>query len=158
MLLTQPVRRSTVMTGMFTGLSLSLIVCFWVGTLIPFAIHGLLYTAMIATLGMLLVVGAALILTFVGLAYLTAVYFDDRGKGIGVAMLIWLALSVAFDAVLLLIIYQFSDHPIERLLLALTMLNPIDLGRIALILRTDFAALMGHTGALFRDFFRRRSR
>lgn len=153
LLLTQPVRRGVVLSGMFAGLTASLVLCYWIGTTIPFALHGLLFGETALTLGMLLGVGALLILSFVGLAFLTAVYCDDRGKGIGIAMLSWLTLAVVFDGILLLIVYQFSEYPIERLLLALTLLNPIDLGRIALILRTDFAALMGHSGALFRDFF-----
>ncbi|MCC6570788.1 MAG: ABC transporter permease, partial [Chitinophagales bacterium] len=32
-------------------------------------------------------------------------------------------------------------------------LNPIDLGRILILLRLDESALMGYTGAVFKDFF-----
>jgi Cu-processing system permease protein len=37
--------------------------------------------------------------------------------------------------------------------LFITALNPIDLGRICVMLKMDIAALMGYTGALYRHFF-----
>jgi Cu-processing system permease protein len=37
--------------------------------------------------------------------------------------------------------------------IALSLLNPIDLGRILLLLNLDAAALMGFTGAVFQKFF-----
>jgi Cu-processing system permease protein len=33
------------------------------------------------------------------------------------------------------------------------MLNPVDLVRILILLKIDIAAIMGYTGALFKDFF-----
>ena len=50
-------------------------------------------------------------------------------------------------------LFQFADYPMEKPMLALSMLNPIDLGRIILLLQLDISAMMGFTGALFRDFF-----
>jgi Cu-processing system permease protein len=47
----------------------------------------------------------------------------------------------------------FADYPIERPLLALSFANPIDLGRMLMLLRLDVAALMGYTGAVFQRFF-----
>jgi Cu-processing system permease protein len=35
----------------------------------------------------------------------------------------------------------------------LSFLNPIDLSRIQILLRMDISALMGYTGAIFREFF-----
>jgi Cu-processing system permease protein len=35
----------------------------------------------------------------------------------------------------------------------LSSLNPIDLGRIFLMLQLDISALMGYTGATYKDFF-----
>ncbi len=34
-----------------------------------------------------------------------------------------------------------------------SFLNPIDLSRIQILLQMDISALMGYTGAVFRDFF-----
>jgi Cu-processing system permease protein len=48
---------------------------------------------------------------------------------------------------------MFREYPLERPVLALTLLNPIDLGRVLLLLQFDTAALMGYTGAVFERFF-----
>lgn len=52
-----------------------------------------------------------------------------------------------------MILYAFSDYPIEKVAIYLTFLNPIDLARIMTLLHTDAAALMGYTGAVFEKFF-----
>jgi len=41
----------------------------------------------------------------------------------------------------------------EKFTLLLSALNPIDLGRIFIMLKMDVSALMGYTGALYKDFF-----
>ena len=41
----------------------------------------------------------------------------------------------------------------EKFTLFLSSLNPIDLGRIFIMLKMDVSALMGYTGALYKDFF-----
>ena len=35
----------------------------------------------------------------------------------------------------------------------ISFLNPIDLSRIQILLQMDISALMGYTGAVFREFF-----
>ena len=52
-----------------------------------------------------------------------------------------------------MILFAFSDYPLEKLTLALTALNPIDLARVSMMLQMDVSALMGYTGALFKEFF-----
>lgn len=37
-------------------------------------------------------------------------------------------------------------------MIVLSALNPIDLGRILVLLKMDVAALLGYTGAVFRQF------
>jgi Cu-processing system permease protein len=58
-----------------------------------------------------------------------------------------------YDGLLLLVLFTFNDYPLEKLTLALSSLNPIDLGRIYLMLQLDVSALMGYTGATYKDFF-----
>lgn len=41
----------------------------------------------------------------------------------------------------------------EKPVLILTMFNPLDLARILVILKMDISALLGYTGAVFKDFF-----
>jgi Cu-processing system permease protein len=38
-------------------------------------------------------------------------------------------------------------------MIVFSFLNPIDLGRIQILLQLDISALMGYTGAVFREFF-----
>jgi Cu-processing system permease protein len=78
---------------------------------------------------------------------------EDRIRGLGIALAIWIAFAVVFDGVVLLAIYALRDFPVERPLMVLTLANPIDLARILLLLEFEVSALMGFTGALFRSFF-----
>jgi Cu-processing system permease protein len=49
---------------------------------------------------------------------------------------------------------QFSDYPIEKMVVALSVLSPVDLSRIMiLLLRLDVSAMMGMTGAVFQKSF-----
>ena len=38
-------------------------------------------------------------------------------------------------------------------MIGITTLNPIDLARILILLHLDVSAMMGHTGAVFKEFF-----
>jgi Cu-processing system permease protein len=97
----------------------------------------------------------SVILTFVfsGLAYLASSLNTEKVKGIGLSIVIWLFMSVIFDIVVILLIFLLRDYPLEKFIIILTSINPIDLGRILLLLKTDASALMGFTGASFKNFF-----
>jgi Cu-processing system permease protein len=69
------------------------------------------------------------------------------------ALGVWLLLGLLYDGVVLFVVAVFSDYPIERPLLLITFANPIDLGRMLMLLQLDVAALMGYTGAVFQRFF-----
>jgi Cu-processing system permease protein len=84
---------------------------------------------------------------------LAAVKTRDKAKGIGIAVLLWLYFSLLFDGFVLFLVFQFSDYPIEKLMVAVSMFNPLDLARIMILLKMDISALMGYTGAVFKDFF-----
>jgi Cu-processing system permease protein len=58
-----------------------------------------------------------------------------------------------FDALVLFFLFQFQDYPLEKIMVLLSFLNPIDLSRIQILLQMDISALMGYTGAVFREFF-----
>ena len=80
---------------------------------------------------------------------------EDRLKGLGIAVGLWLFLAVLYDGLVLLLISIMADHPLERPLLALMLANPMDLARVGLLLQFDVAALLGYTGALMQKFFGR---
>ena len=49
--------------------------------------------------------------------------------------------------------FAFSDYPIEPWIVPLAALDPIDLGRIMVLLKVDLAAMMGYSGAVYEKFF-----
>jgi Cu-processing system permease protein len=61
--------------------------------------------------------------------------------------------SVIYNGLVLMVIQVFSDYPMQHPVIAMTLLNPIDLGRIVLMLNLDVSAMMGFTGAVFQRFF-----
>lgn len=148
LLVSQPLKRSSIWLSLFTGLSIALSMAFMIGVGIPV----LLYAAN-ATGYMMIGVGLMFSVIFTGIAMLAAVKTRDKAKGIGVAVLLWLYFSLLFDGLVLFLVFQFSDYPIEKMMIWVSMLNPIDLGRIQILLKMDVSALMGYTGAVFRDFF-----
>lgn len=147
LLVSQPIRRTRLMISLFTGLALSLSLAFLVGAGIPVLIYHP------AGAGSILVaVGTALTLVFTSLAVLAAVLTRDKAKGIGVAILLWFYFALIFDGIILFILFQFSEYPMEKASIALSTLNPIDLGRIIILLKMDISAMMGYSGAVFRQF------
>jgi Cu-processing system permease protein len=90
---------------------------------------------------------------FVALAFAASVSTRDKAKAIGIALLFWFYFSLIYDGLILYIIYSFSDYPLEKITLTLVSLNPIDLARIIILLKLDLSALMGYTGAFYKNFF-----
>lgn len=148
LLVSQPLQRKTIWMSLFSGLAISMTLSFLMGVGIPV----LIYQADVTGL-MMILVGMFLTVIFVSIALLAAVKTRDKAKGIGFAMLLWLYFSLLFDGFVLFLVFQFSDYPIEKMMVLVSMLNPIDLARIMILLKMDISALMGYTGAIFRNFF-----
>lgn len=155
LLLAQPIKRRQVYLGLYLGLGAPLCSSFVAAVAIPFIIHRGLSTSQPGTFAALLGVGVALTLVFTALALLIAACTEDRIKGLGIAVALWLLMSVLYDGLVLLFVALMSDHPIERPLLALMLANPMDLARVALLLQFDVSALLGYTGAVLEKFFGR---
>ena len=152
LLLTQPVGRGALFAGLFGGVVLPLAGGFLAGTGIPFLLHGGAEGSAPTALGMLLVLGVLLTLVFTALAFAVALHVTDRATGLGAAILLWLGFTVVYDGALLLAVVTFSSWPLEGPALVATLLNPVDLGRVLLLMQFDVAALMGYTGAVFSRF------
>lgn len=152
-LLAQPVDRRPLFVALYVGLALPITLAFVAGVALPFAVHGVGAPTDRLTLATLLGIGAALTFAFVAVAFLVAVRVEDKVKGLGTAVVVWLALTLLYDGLVLLLTTALGDYPIERPLLGLVLANPVDLARVLLLLRLDAAALMGYTGAVFSDFF-----
>ena len=148
LMLAQPVNRTVIFLSEFIALALSLCLAYTIGVGIPMVAYG-------ATSGgvTLLFSGLMLTLVFVALAFLASVLTRDKAKAIGLALLFWFYFSLIYDGILLWIIFSFSDYPLEKLTLGLVALNPVDLARIIMLLELDISALMGYTGAFYKNFF-----
>lgn len=148
LLVSMPLQRKTIWLSLFAGLALSLSLAFFIGVGIPLLIFNQSATAIV-----MLIAGIFLSVIFVAIAMLAAVITRDKAKGIGVAILLWFYFSILFDGLVLLLLFQLADYPTEKLMVAATVFNPIDLARITILLKMDVAALLGYSGAIFKDFF-----
>ena len=148
LLVSQPLKRKSIWLSLFTGLSASLSIAFFIGAGIPVLIYqaNMIGFTMIAT-------GILLSIIFVAIALVATVKTRDKAKGIGAAIMLWLYFSLLFDAFVLFVLFQFADYPMEKAMIALSAFNPIDLSRILILLQLDVSAMMGYTGAVFKDFF-----
>lgn len=153
LLLAQPVTRRQLYAGLYLGLTLPLAAAFVVGAVVPFALHRVHDPALAVSLGVLLAAGVTLTFVFTALAFVVAAFVDDRLRRMGTAIALWLVAAVLYDGIVLVLAMVFADYPIERMMLGLSLANPVDLARVILLLRFDVAALMGYTGAVFQQFF-----
>ncbi len=153
LLLAQPIKRSTIFTGQYLGISISLTLSLILGLGIPFLLYGLFMSSAIFEFALLLVVGMLLNFIFVALAFNIALSNENRIKGFGYAILMWLFLAVIYDGVFLISLVVFNEYPLDKFALFTTMFNPIDLSRILILLKLDISALLGYTGAVFKKFF-----
>ncbi|GMV78712.1 MAG: hypothetical protein AMXMBFR79_18420 [Chitinophagaceae bacterium] len=148
LLVSNPVKRSMVWKALFTGLSISMVAAYWIGVGIPLLIY-----ANFATAIMMLLAGSLLSVIFVSVAFLCSTLTRDKAKGIGISIMLWLYFALLFDGLVLFLFFQFADYPIEKVVVLLSALSPVDLSRILILLRLDVSAMMGYTGAVFQQYF-----
>ncbi len=153
LLLAQPIKRSTIFMGQYIGISISLTLSLVLGLGIPFLLYGLFRSTAIFDFGLLLVVGSFLNFIFVALAFNIALSNENKIKGFGYAILMWLFLAVIYDGIFLISLVMLNEYPLDKFSLFATMFNPIDLSRILILLKLDISALLGYTGAVFKEFF-----
>jgi Cu-processing system permease protein len=153
LLLAQPVKRSNIFLGQYLGVALSLSLSLILGLGLPFAAYGLFESAVIWNFFSLLVSGVFLTFIFTALAFNIALSNENKIKGFGLAILLWLFLAVVYDGIFLLILVYFQEYPLDKFALGASMINPIDLSRILVLLKLDISALLGYTGAVFKQFF-----
>lgn len=153
LLLAQPLKRSNIFIGQYLGIALSLTLSLVLGLGIPFVAYGLFKSAAIFDFGLLIVIGAFLNFIFVALSFNIALSTENKIKGFGYAILMWLFLAVIYDGLFLISLILFQEYPLDKFALGATMFNPIDLSRILIILKLDISAMMGYTGAVFQQFF-----
>ena len=154
LMLSQPIDRKSMFWGSFLGVGGPLALAFIIGLLLPFTWYGIGSTTQVAALVMLLISGTFLTLIFTALAFWIGIsYLEERVKGMGFGLLVWLLFALVYDGIVLLLTFMYGDYPLEKPMIAVSLLNPIDLARILLLLEFDISALMGYTGAVFNRFF-----
>ena len=148
LLVSQPISRKDILLGKYIGIGTSILGAFILGVCVPVGLFAL------STSGfMLMLMGCLLTLAFISLAFLASTLTSDKAKGIGLSLMIWFYCAIVFDGLVLLFLFSFSDYPLEKAMILLTALNPVDLGRVMILLQLDISALMGYTGALYQKFF-----
>ena len=152
LLLAQPLKRTSIFMGQYLGLSISLVLSYCAAMILAF----LIYQGNAEELSFLLLLilcGSLLTFIFIGLAFLISVSYEDKIKGFGFAILLWLVAAIIYDGLFLALLAIFQDYPLETPSIVISFLNPIDLMRIMVLLQLESASLMGYTGAVFNKFF-----
>lgn len=148
LMLAQPVKRRDVFMSQVLAVIIMLSSALLLGLGLPMLLWGA-DDSIITLLG----TGVILSAVFAGLAFLASVLTRDKAKAIGISLSFWIYFSLIYDGLVLYLIYSFSDYPIEKTTLGLIFFNPVDLGRILMLMQLDISALMGYTGAFFQNFF-----
>lgn len=152
LLLAQPIRRRDIFLGQYFGVAASLTMSLLVGVGVPFLIYGVMVSSEIFNFLTLLLVGVFLSFIFSAIAFFIGLKNENRIKGFGLTIIVWLFFAVIYDGIFLLALALFSDYPLESFAMGASMFNPIDLSRILILLKLDISALMGYTGAVFQKF------
>jgi len=147
LLLCQPVKRPAILLSEYFGMALSLSVSYAAGIGIPLLI-------LVSGTASLMLVATGILLTFIftAIALFLFVLFRDKTKGIGAAIVVSLFFTLLFDGLVMAFIFSFSEYPIDKALVGIMAFNPVDLGRVLMLLQLDVAVLMGYSGALFKKF------
>lgn len=148
LLLSQPVPRTSVWLSIFLGLSTALVLSFLIGCGIPILLYSSIETGF-----SLLIIGIFLSIIFTSFALLSAIASRDKAKGIGISIFIWIFFAIIYDGILLVLMFQLADYPIEGMMATLAGLNPIGLARIFVLLQLNISAMLGASGAVFKQVF-----
>jgi Cu-processing system permease protein len=148
LLLSHPIGRSTVFGSFFLCLILAFVLGFVSGICLPLFIYYPSAESLFLAIG-----GLFLIIIFTSFGFFISVSNKDKARGLGVVLLLWALFAFIYDGILIYFMYQFSDYPIEKPVLFLTFINPIDIARILVIMKTDASAMLGLSGAVFQKFF-----
>jgi Cu-processing system permease protein len=148
LMLTQPLSRKKVLLSEYFGIGSSLSVAFLIGVGLPVCLYEPTGSGF-----SLVLVGVLLTLCFTSFAFLASVKSKDKARGIGAALLLWFYFALIYDGLIMLVLFAFSDYPLEKVIMVMLSLNPVDLGRVFIMLQMDVSALMGASGAIVKNFF-----
>jgi Cu-processing system permease protein len=147
LLLSQPISRRELFTGLWGALALPLSLAFILGVGVPLALAG----GQATTTTTLIATGVALTIVFVTLGLYVAALVPDRIKGMGVALAVWLICAVAYDGLVLMLTTVLGAHAAAGSVLGALIVNPVDVARLLLLVQLDAPVLMGYTDAAARQ-------
>ncbi len=148
----QPITRRNIYLGKWLGLGSSLSLAFIVGLGLATIMRINWIGQGMATLCLLLALGALLSFVFVSIAFLLANLSNRKEIVFGMALSAWFFFFVLHDLVLFGLVASLGDYPLERLIFVMSLLNPIDLARVLVTLQMDISELMGASGAVMKGF------
>ncbi len=148
LMVSQPIKRSKIWISLYMGLCLALITAFFIGIGLPLLLYAPLHIGIVFN-----ITGFLVTIIFIAIAFLSAVLARDKAKGIGMSIMLWLFFTMLFDGLVLFMLFQLADYPIEQAMVLITMLSPVDIARILMLLQLDISALLGYTGAIFKSFY-----
>jgi len=146
-LLAQPVSRKKIFISEFLALSLAVGGAFVLAAGVPLFI----FSPGIVTV-LLIAAGFFLTVIFIAIAFWAAVFTRDKAKGIGLSLVLWLYFSLIYDGLVLMLMFNLSDYPIGKVVVALLSLNPVDMARVMVLMKMNINALLGYSGAVFTEF------
>lgn len=145
-LLTQPIKKSEVIFGKFTGLSLALIASILAG----FGGAGVVMawkTGVLNIVDYLVFVALSMVLAmvFLSVAVLISVVSTRRSQALGLAIFVWFGMILVYDFLAIGVAALQKVTVIVPLLLTLLLLNPADMVRVLVILQLGGEATFGPT-------------
>ena len=109
LLLAQPIKRNSIFLGQYLGIAISLSLSLLLGIGVPFVIYGLFNSGAIWNFSLLLLSGVFLTFIFVALAFNISLNNENRIKGFGYAVLMWLFMAVIYDGIFLMSLILLED-------------------------------------------------
>lgn len=135
-LLSQPLSRWELLVGKYAGL----VTAISVATIAGFGLAGVVISSFahsmdVTTYVLLLVLVVALVAVMTGLGVIASVVSSNRAQALGIAMLVWFFAVLFFDLVLIGTVSSTSLGGTG--LLAVVMLNPVEIVRILAIIHLE---------------------
>ncbi|MBI2416728.1 MAG: ABC transporter permease subunit [Ignavibacteriales bacterium] len=151
-LLVQPIERLHIYIGLTLGIMLPMLLALFFGLGVPMMLFAEFSAKYLISSAIMLLVAVLSSSIFISQAFLIAVYTEDKTKALGVAIFTWITFAILYDGLVLLAAINFSDYPLELPMLILSAFNPVDLGRLIVLLNLDIATLMGYSGRLYQNY------
>jgi Cu-processing system permease protein len=155
LLMAQALSRWSIFLGMYLGLASALCISILLGIGVPMMVYGVLTSPDLSIFILLITMACALSIIFSLIAFIIAMKFDDKVKGLSISIFVWLFFAIIYDGIFLLLLLGFKDYPLDKMTISMIMLNPIDLARILILMKLDMSAMMGYTGAVLSKFLGR---